>query len=304
MFTLRKFYWVFILFFVLACNHSKQTETTDTLNSGSITISVEESFKPVFTELLKVFLSQNHQCSVKIQFKSEIDCIRDLNNDSIRLVIVSRNLNDKEFQTIKKGLRFSPRSDIVAYSAIAVIIPKNQKDSFLSYAEILHYLDGQINIPVYVDQNNASATNRFLRDSILHQHSFGKNVKSALSNANILELVSHEHPSIGFIGYNWINDYVYNQEQKNYLNKLQFAAIECIDCYGDLKGTYSIPTPQSISAGYYPLRIPIYYILKENHAGLGSGFINFLSSESGQLIFKKSVLLPAKINFNKRYVKL
>lgn len=302
MLKLGKFLWFIILF--CACRESNKAEINDTINSGQITISIEECFKPVFLEQIKVFQSQNPQSNIHVLFKSEIDCLKDLFNDSIRMVVVSRNLNDKEFQSLKRKIRFSPRSDIVAYSAIAVIIPKNQKDSFLSYSEILHYVDGQKNIPVFVDQANASATNRFLRDSILHQRPFGKNVKAALSNANILQLVCSEQPSIGFIGYNWINDFVYNQEQKDYLKKLQFAAIECIDCNGELKDTYTIPTPQSISGGYYPLRMPIYFILKENHAGLGSGFINFLSSESGQLIFKKSVLLPAKINFNKRFVKL
>jgi len=41
----------------------------------------------------------------------------------------------------------------------------------------------------------------------------------------------------------------------------------------------------------------IYYILKENYFGLGSGFANFLESERGQLIFKRAYLGPAKINF-------
>ena len=42
------------------------------------------------------------------------------------------------------------------------------------------------------------------------------------------------------------------------------------------------------------------FILKENAAGLGTGFLNFLSLERGQLIFKRSFLVPAKMGFKKR----
>jgi phosphate transport system substrate-binding protein len=40
--------------------------------------------------------------------------------------------------------------------------------------------------------------------------------------------------------------------------------------------------------------------LKENSPGLGSGFLNFLSLERGQLIFRRAFLVPAKMGFKKR----
>jgi phosphate transport system substrate-binding protein len=44
----------------------------------------------------------------------------------------------------------------------------------------------------------------------------------------------------------------------------------------------------------------LYYILKENYDGLGSGFANFMEYEKGQLIFRRAYLGPAKINFTIR----
>ncbi|MFY7899129.1 MAG: phosphate ABC transporter substrate-binding protein, PhoT family, partial [Chitinophagaceae bacterium] len=52
--------------------------------------------------------------------------------------------------------------------------------------------------------------------------------------------------------------------------------------------------------GQYALSRPVYYILKENASGLGTGFTNFMAIERGQLIFRRSFLVPAKMNFNKR----
>jgi len=44
----------------------------------------------------------------------------------------------------------------------------------------------------------------------------------------------------------------------------------------------------------------LYYVLKENYAGLGSRFVNFLTTERGQLIFRRALLVPVRINFNRR----
>ncbi len=44
----------------------------------------------------------------------------------------------------------------------------------------------------------------------------------------------------------------------------------------------------------------LYYILKENYSGVGNNFVNFLQYERGQLIFKRSYLVPARMNFEVR----
>jgi phosphate transport system substrate-binding protein len=54
----------------------------------------------------------------------------------------------------------------------------------------------------------------------------------------------------------------------------------------------------------YPLIRGLYYILKENYSGLGSGFLNFLQYERGQLIFRRAYLGPSKIGFGIRNVKI
>jgi phosphate transport system substrate-binding protein len=50
----------------------------------------------------------------------------------------------------------------------------------------------------------------------------------------------------------------------------------------------------------YPLVRGLYYILKENYGGLGSGFANFMQYEKGQLIFWRAYLGPTRMQFNVR----
>jgi phosphate transport system substrate-binding protein len=74
--------------------------------------------------------------------------------------------------------------------------------------------------------------------------------------------------------------------------------LECTLC--EENGMYAQPSQATIGQGQYSLSLPIYYILKENSPGLGSGFLNFLSLERGQLIFRRAFLVPAKMGFKKR----
>jgi phosphate transport system substrate-binding protein len=96
---------------------------------------------------------------------------------------------------------------------------------------------------------------------------------------------------------NWVGDN-YDPRQVEDRKSIKMGLVECTLCIE--KGYYSQPSQSNISKGHYSLSLPIYYILKENAPGLGSGFLNFMSLERGQLIFKRSFLVPAKMGFSKR----
>jgi phosphate transport system substrate-binding protein len=58
-------------------------------------------------------------------------------------------------------------------------------------------------------------------------------------------------------------------------------------------GSYYRPYQGSIYDKSYPFVREIYLISRETFAGLGSGFIHWACAEKGQLIVKKSGLVPA-----------
>jgi phosphate transport system substrate-binding protein len=70
------------------------------------------------------------------------------------------------------------------------------------------------------------------------------------------------------------------------------------------KEVFAKPSQSTITYGQYPLARPLCYILKENATGLGTGFMNFMSLERGQLIFRRSFLAPAKMNLSRRSGKI
>ncbi len=80
----------------------------DTTTSGIIHISADESFKPVIDSQIQVFESQNPEAKIIVHYKPEAECLRDLNVDSIRMVIVTRGLTEAEAKTMTERYSFKP----------------------------------------------------------------------------------------------------------------------------------------------------------------------------------------------------
>lgn len=281
--------------FFFNCMH--KNKAYDTPANGKINISVDESFKPVISEQIKVYKSTHPNTNIHASYKSEADCFRDLYNDSIRMIIVSRGLSDEENNYYKQKLSFKPTWDVIAYDAVDVIININSKDSIFTLQKLKNYLDGaDTSKTIVVDGKNETSTVRLLKDSLLKGKSFGSNVFAAGNSKSVIDYISNNTNAIGFVGSSWIGD-LDDPEQLNYEKKIRFALIECRICD---KGTFAKPSQSTITTGEYPLYRPIYYILKENAVGLGTGFVNYLILERGQLVFRRSYLVPAKIDFDIR----
>ena len=82
--------------FATACSSGPATKPQETTTTGTIHISVDESFKPVIDSQIKVFESLYSDAHIVVQYKPEAECLRDLNVDSIRMVIVTRGLSETE----------------------------------------------------------------------------------------------------------------------------------------------------------------------------------------------------------------
>ena len=281
---------------LVSCNNAPK-KLQDNPNEGLIRISVEESFRPFMEEQLKVFLTSNPKAQIIASYKSEIDCFKDLANDSTRMIFVTRGLDKQEQIKYKKSLSFNPNFAILAYNAVAVLVNKSSKDTVFSLEELSKRLTGKTNKKVVMDGNNLTGIIRFLKDSLSKSSPLGSNVVAADGSKQVIDYIATHEDAIGFVGMNWIGD-GYDPAQIELRKKVKLGLVECTQCIE--KGYFSKPSPATISKAQYPLTLPIYYILKENAAGLGTGFLNFLSLERGQLIFKRAFLVPAKMGFKKR----
>jgi phosphate transport system substrate-binding protein len=294
---LMMFTFIITAIILPACGDGADAGLRETLTSGEIRISVDESFRPVIDSQIEVFQAQNPNAKIIVDYKPEAECLRDLMNDSVRMVMVTRGLSRDEEKLMIDKYKFKPAYAPMALDAVAVIVNNKSKDTLFTMQDIQGMLKGTgpFKYKVLLDGKSATSSVRFVRDSLLKGENLSKNVVGAENSKAVIEYVSDHTDAIGMIGVSWIG----NREdtaQLSFLENVKLAQIECRGC----TGTYVQPYQANIALRRYPMVRPLYYILKENFKGLGSGFTNFLIYEKGQLIFKRAYLVPAKMSFDVR----
>lgn len=269
----------------------------ETPTSGTIDISVDESFRPVIDSQIKVFESSFPNTHIIPHYKPEAQCLRDLATDSTRMIIVTRGLSDQEQKFYQDSFYLTPQEQPLAYDAIAVIVNNQSKDSIFEISDIQRLLDGtDTHLQPVMDGVSATSTVRYAIDSILHGKPLGKNVTAARSSEEVINYVANNPRAVGFVGVLWIGDQD-DPNHSNFLKQVNIAGVRCTSCLGP---TYVKPYQANIALKRYPLVRRLYYVLKENFRGVGSNFANFLQFERGQLIFSKAYLWPTKMSFQVR----
>ena len=292
------------LYFLNGCKQPQQSGPTDTPTKGTIQISVDESFKPVMEDQIKVFEANYPGTTISAVYKPEAECLKDLFRDSAtRLVITTRGLTYKEAKYFDDTLHYVPRSEKVASDAIAIVLNKDCKDTLFTLKGLQDLFTGILNNnkKVVFDGLSATSTVRFAIDSILKGKQFNNDVVKAVKNSQaVLDYVATDTNAIGLVGISWIGN-PEDTAQVRMLKKIKIGYIKCEVC---VDMPYVKPTQMGMMTRRYPLVRGLYYILKENYSGLGSGFTSFLQYEKGQLIFRRAYIWPAQISFNVRKVHL
>jgi len=283
-------------------NRGGQKILQETPISGTIHISVDESFKPIIDQQIKVFESSFPDAKVIAHYKSEANCFRDLADDSARMIIVTRELNREEEKFYQNSFHYVPKFDLLAFDAIAVIVNNRSADTILTMSKIRSILSDSVKGPIQAVMDGVSATStvRYVIDSVLNGRLPGKNVVAARSSEQVINFVANNENAIGFIGVSWIGDQD-DPAQLNFLQRVRVAAIKCDACG---ESTYVQPFQANIAWKRYPMVRGLYYILKENFKGIGSNFVNFLIYERGQLIFRRAYLVPSRMSFEIRDVQM
>ena len=283
-------------FFLLSgCNgNGSANAQPDTRDSGTIYISVDESFKPVIDEQVKVYESNNPGGKIIVHYKPEAACLQDIGVDSIRMIITTRRLMPNETQFVIDSFKIVPESMVIAYDAIAVIVNPASPDSFFTMQELRELItakEPQRLSPVF-DGVRATSTVRFMIDSVLDGQPLGPHVTAAQNSQGVIDYVAKNKNAVGFIGVSWIG----NPDDPNQLSSLKTVKMANIESV-DKPGAYIKPWRENIYYNRYPMVRDLVYVLKERHEGLGNAFADFMSGERGQLIFRRAYLRPARHAF-------
>jgi phosphate transport system substrate-binding protein len=284
-----------------SCKPSKKDRHSDTPTTGTIEISVDETFQPFIEAEIPVFESIYTTAKIKSNYEPEVDAFNNLLKDSVRLIVVSRPLSIKEREFFASK-QYIPKEIKVALDGVAVITHKNNADTLLTMEQLKKILLGEIKtwkqinpksklgpLKVVFDNKNSS-TIRFVVDSITNTGNLGSNLAALQHNKEVLEYVEKTPGSIGLIGVSWISD-PYDSTELSFLKKVNVMSISREDV-AEEKNSFP-PLQAYINDGRYPLTRSVWMINTDPHLGLAAGFLSFVSSERGQRLILKSGIIPA-----------
>lgn len=270
-----------------ACGSDKKPDQpTDTLSSGTIEISVDETYRPVIEEQKKVFDSSFPNAHITINYRPEAECFGDLIEKKARLILVNRQLSAEEKQAYLDRKMVTTSLEL-ARDGVALVTSRESKDSLFVLPQLKGILSGNYKDKITVVFDNAgSSTVRFIQDSILRGEKLGPNVFAAGSADSVINYVKKNPASIGFVGMPYVFDAV-----EDFRKDVRIGAIK-----NDSTGEFLKPYQAYVALRTYPLTRTLYYISRESYPGLGTGFANFLAKERGQLIFRTFGLFPLRMN--------
>jgi phosphate transport system substrate-binding protein len=283
-----------LVVFIIACTDQKNKSVySDTPESGEIHISVDESFRPVMERQIDMYQQSFPNARIQAVYKSEAECLRDFFFDSsTRLVIVGRGLTRRESIAMRDSIGYLPGDQEIATDAVVLLLHRNNPDTLFTKSGLRDALMGKGSgkKKTYVfDGLNATSTVRYIKDSILKGADFDTTVVRATKNSNaVMDYVAQHPDAVGVLGISWIG----NPEDPEQIKRMQAFKLAYVQCEVCQDKPFVKPMQASMQTRRYPLLRPMHYLIKENHAGLGSGFTSFLKYERGQLIFRRAYLNP------------
>ena len=280
---------VIIITFIAYFGCNKSDSPDDAPTYGKITISVDETFKPLIESEVDTFEKIYTYADVNVNFKPQADAFNDLINGNIRLIIVARNLNKDELEVFNNW-EIVPKITKIAYDAVALIGSKDLVDTTLTLADINSLLTGKT-IPSFkktkiIFDNSKSSTIHFLKEKT-GVTELSENCYALSSNNAVIDYISKEKNCIGVIGVNWISD----KDDTTHLGFLK--SFKILEIESSTSREYYKPYQAYIAQKFYPLWREVYIISKEAYTGLGTGLTAFIASERGQRIVLKFGLVPA-----------
>ena len=277
---------IFILPLLCKCNSDGYSDTPTT---GELSISVDETFKPFIDSEINTFEGIYNYADVNVTYKPEGEAFNDLINDTVKLIIVSRQLNKEELKIFEQW-EIVPKVTKIAYDAVALIASKDLKDSTITLVELKALLSGESisslkKINLVFDNNNSSTINYLMEKTGVKKLS--SNCYALNSNKAVIDYIAEQKNSIGVIGVNWISD-------KDDTTNLSFLkTTKVLEVASSDTSEYYKPYQAYIALRNYPLCREVYILSKEAYTGLGTGFTAFVASERGQRIVLKFGLVPA-----------
>ncbi|MDR6564855.1 MULTISPECIES: substrate-binding domain-containing protein [unclassified Arcicella] len=293
-------------------NTGKDGKELDGPAKGEITVAVDESFQPIMEAEKMAFEQTYPYTKINLVYKQEGEAVAMLLNDKARVAVITRELNDAE-KKIYTDDKVTYRSFKFAGDALALITNKANRDTMITVNDIAGIMKGEKkkwseisksgsgeDIVLVFDGSNSSNLT-FLVDKFGIDKKEKVSFFATKSNKEVIEYVKTHKNAMGVIGTNWISDGD-DPASLGFIKEINVMSVS--EKSSTNPEDYYQPFGYNLALKRYPLIRQIRLILKEPYMGLGTGFINYICLEQGQLIVLKGGLLPLTKPLQIRQVKM
>jgi len=276
-----------LLYVQLGCKSdgNKHTVQSDTPVRGNIKIAADVSLKELVENLLFVFENTYLDASLECIYLSENKLSQQLMQDSFRMMIIHRPLNDQELNYFRQA-NVRPIQELIASDALA-IITYSQQDTLLTKNQLITTLSTDT--------------------GVFRQFVFEKKNTSTLTTILAMMNLNNQIPNhfYGMDSIAIIIDYLYKNKQaaalipaillenEPFISNTEIKVIGIYSHTNRNQDIVSYPFQAYMSDSSYPLVRGIYTVTAEGRSGLGTGFASFIASDVGQRIVLRLGLLPA-----------
>ena len=280
-----------------SCGRGKDKEgkVLDSPANGEITVAVDESFQQIIEAEKMAFEKTFPYTKINLVYKNEGEAVAMMLNEKARMAIVARELDANEKEPFKRD-DFRYKSFKFAGDGIALITNKANKDTLITTQDLEALMKGTKkgygksgkNI-VLVFDGTSSSNLTFLIDTFKIDRKMKVSFFAAKSNKEVIEYVKTHDNAMGVIGSNWISD---GDDPTSLTFIRSINVLSVANKPNPSKDDYYQPFGYNLALKKYPLTRQIKLILREAHMGLGTGFVNYMTLEQGQLIVYKNGLIP------------
>ncbi len=262
----------------------------DKWHSGAAKFAADESFKPIVEQEAYIFTALNKQAKPTITYKNENETIQLLMDDSVRMVMLSRDLDSNELKVLKTR-NLIPETSCFAIDAITLIVNKMSNDTLITVGELKKIMTGEAKTGknIVFDSPGGSLIRYF--ETLCGINSFKpKNIFAFKSNKEVIDYVSKNPNAIGITSYTWLYD-----PDKDYADAVKNVKVMAVKDENDKKygNQYFKPSQSTLDLKQYPLRRSLFVVNCTGRMGLGSGMAMYMTSDKGQYIILESGILPA-----------
>lgn len=291
------FLFVFCLF---SCGN-KTDKKLDTMTSGVIAVSVDQSFQPIIKQEILVFENNYPDASILPVYTNEVEAINLLLKDSLRLAITTRKLSDDENRLLKTR-KMQAREVKLATDGIAIIVHNDNPDSLITVGQLHRIMTGEITrweelypaasparIELVFDHANSSMV-RYAIDSICNGKPLSEKLYARKNNEEVIRYISQTPNAMGVIGVSWLGNKT-DTTRLTFTNHVKLMRVSRAET-ATIENSFK-PYQAYLALRNYPLTRDVYAISTDPRNGLATGFLSFLASDTGQKIVLKEGIVPA-----------